>query len=307
MTKHVLVTGSSKGIGRATTILLARRGYSVFAGVRSTEDAEALSREAPERITPLMLDVTKRGDREAALATVTSTVGDEGLYALVNNAGIAVAAPIEFVPIEDLELQFRVNLFGLVAVTQGCLPLLRRQAAANVPAGNQGEHRRGGREAQRRAPRRRAPRVINISSIGGRIAFSPSGPYTASKFALEAITDSLRLEVEPQGIRVIAIEPGTVTTPLWDRALEIGITMRDKMPAEALRLYGQLLDQAERHARRAPDRGVPAERVAAVIARATEVQRPRTRYLVGADAKLAARLIAPLPDRLRDALLRLRS
>ena len=148
--------------------------------------------------------------------------------------------------------------------------------------------------------------MINISSIGGRIAFSPSGPYTASKFALEAITDSLRLEVEPQGIRVIAIEPGTVTTPLWDRALEIGITMRDKMPAEALRLYGQLLDQAERHARRAPDRGVPAERVAAVIARATEARRPRTRYLVGADAKLAARLIAPLPDRLRDALLRLR-
>jgi NAD(P)-dependent dehydrogenase (short-subunit alcohol dehydrogenase family) len=292
--KVAVITGASKGIGRATAVLLAQRGYSVFAGVRSTKDGDALGREAPGRITPIMLDVTKRGDREAAMATVTSTVGDEGLYALVNNAGIAVAAPIEFVPIEDLELQFRVNVFGLVAVTQSCLPLLRRNAAARE------------RRPRGRGPGSRAPRVMNISSIGGRIAFSPSGPYTASKFALEAISDSLRLEVEPQGIRIIAVEPGTVATPLWDRALELGIAMRNKMPAEAMELYGRKLDQAERHARGAPDRGVPAERVAAVIARAADARRPRTRYLVGADAKLAARLVAPLPDRLRDALLRLR-
>ncbi len=295
MTRHVLVTGASKGIGLATVHELANRGFTVFAGVRREEDAAEMAATEPRRIHPLVFDVTDEAARRAAVEHIAELAGEAGLYGVVNNAGIALAAPIEFVPIEELRRQFEVNVFSLVAMSQLCLPLLR-QYVATVRSGAGGD-----------VPGRyRRARLVNVSSIGGRIAFSPSGPYTASKFAVESLTDTLRMEVERQGIRVAAVEPGTVRTPLWDKALEAGRAMQQQMPVEATTLYGDRITKAIVHAERAPNRGIRPDAVARVVARALTARRPRTRYLVGPDARLAARLVAPLPDRLRDALLRLR-
>lgn len=290
----VLVTGASKGIGLATVRLLAARGFTVYAGVRDRADLPRVEAEGNGAVRGLVLEVTDEPSRRQAVARVAREGGEAGLYGLVNNAGIAIAAPLEFVPLEELRRQFEVNLFGLLAVTQACLPLLRRHRAAAAA------------DPSSRSAAWRRPRIVNVSSIGGRIAFSPSGPYTASKFALEALTDTLRMEVEPQGLRVAAVEPGTVSTPLWDKALAAGTQIQDSLPAEALELYGERVAGAVSHARSAADRGVSPERVAAVILRALSTRRPRTRYLVGPDARLAARLVQPLPDRLRDRLLEMR-
>ena len=298
MTKHVLVTGASKGIGLATVRRLADHGYSVFAGIRREEDAlhfggHEHSEPLPGSIVPIILDVADEESRRRAAERLATAVGDDGLYALVNNAGIAVAAPLEFVPLEELRRQFEVNVFGLIGLCQLTLPLLRHY------------HAQYRRSHGRRSAGAAQPRIVNVSSIGGRIAFSPSGPYTASKFALEAATDTFRLELEPQGMRISAVQPGTVRTPLWDKALSEGRALQARMPAEAGALYGERISEAIHHAETAADRGIPPERVAGVIERSLSSARPKTRYLVGPDARLARRFLPPLPDRLRDRLIRL--
>jgi NAD(P)-dependent dehydrogenase (short-subunit alcohol dehydrogenase family) len=321
MTKHVLVTGASKGIGLATARLLADRGYSVFAGIRREEDAlhfGGQERSAadlggteqkgalPGTIVPIILDVADEESRRRAGRQLATAVGDDGLYALVNNAGIAVAAPLEFVPLEELQRQFQVNVFGLIGLCRLTLPLLRHYRAQARRAAGAGS--RGGPHFHGAAGCRgdSCPRILNMSSIGGRIAFSPSGPYTASKFAVEALTDTLRLELEPQGILISAVEPGTVRTPLWDKAVSAGRRLQEQMPAEAIALYGERISRAMHHAETAADRGIAPERVARRVEHALSSRRPKTRYLVGPDARLARRFILPLPDRLRDRLIRLR-
>ena len=269
----VVVTGASTGIGRATALELHTLGFDVLAGVRSDEDAERLRAHG---LSPLGLDVTDAASIAAAAAEVESVVGADGLAGLVNNAGIAAAAPIEFLPIAELRRVLEVNLIGQVAVTQAFLPLLR------IAEG----------------------RIVNMGSIGGRVALPLMGPYAASKFALEGVSDSLRRELYGQGVDVVVIEPGGIKTPIWEKGVATAEQLADAMPPEGERLYGGLIASMREQTRRvAEERGVPPSDVASVVGTALTAARPRTRYVVGRDAKLRAAVAKRLPDRLFDWLL----
>lgn len=270
--RSVLVTGASTGIGRATALLLDSHGWTVFAGVRRAVDGEGLAAAASDRLVPLLLDVTDA----AQIATAAETIADKGgLHALVNNAGIASAAPLEFVPVGDLRYQLEVNVVGQVAVTQAVLPMLKAT--------------RG--------------RIVNVTSIAGLIAGQMLGPYSASKFALEAVTHVLRQELAPWGIEVIAIEPGVIATPIWSTSSDSA----DRMLAENLdavtQNYGAQIAAAKRMAAKAAETGLAPLEVATVIEKALTASRPKTRYPVGTDAKLGSALLARLPDRMRDRLM----
>ncbi len=271
--RAVLVTGASTGIGRATALLLDERGFTVFAGVRRDVDAQSLRDEASDRLVPLILDVTKAVD-VAAAANAIEAAGIP-LVGLVNNAGVAAAAPLEFVAVADFRHQLEVNVVGQLAVTQAVLPLLRAAKG----------------------------RIANVTSIGGLIAGQMLGPYHASKFAFEAMTHTLRQELAPWGIEVIAIEPGQIATPIWATSAATAARMQESMPPEMLELYGARAEGAREMARNAAKNGLPAIEVAKVIVKALTVGHPRTRYPVGTDAKIGAAVVARLPDRLRDRLL----
>ena len=204
----MVITGASTGIGAACATHLRGLGFRIFGGVRKPEDAERLRSAGAE---PLTIDVTDAD----SIRSAASQLGDAPLAGLVNNAGVAVAGPVEFVPIEELRHQLEVNVIGQVAVTQAFLPALRRA--------------RG--------------RVVNIGSIGGRVALPLLSPYAASKFALEAITDSLRRELRPWGMHVSIVEPGAVATPIWDKSRAANEEVASRMPPESLELYGKLIDR----------------------------------------------------------------
>lgn len=264
----VLITGASSGIGEATAHHLKRLGFDVVGAVRSDEDAERLRSGG---LRAAKLDVT---DSES-IATARSELGDAPLAGLVNNAGIAVAAPIEFLPLEQLRRQLEINLVGQVAVTQQFLPALR--------AG------RG--------------RIVNVSSIGGRVALPLMGAYNMSKFGLEAMSDSLRRELRPQGVDVIVIEPGGVKTPIWRKGNDLADDLQSGMPPEAERLYGRMVEALRAQTVKIQtERGIAASEVADAIGVALTAKRPRARYLVGRDAKLRGPAAAVLPDRIMDRL-----
>jgi NAD(P)-dependent dehydrogenase (short-subunit alcohol dehydrogenase family) len=271
----VVVTGASTGIGRATALYLDEQGYVVYAGVRKQQDAKALKEAASDRLTPITLDVTKERSIKAAERRVRRAVGKRGLAGLVNNAGVGFGGPIEYIPLDDYRQSFEVNLLGQIAVTQTFLPLLRR-----VPG-----------------------TIINVSSIGGRVASPFMSPYHTSKFALEALSDSLRQELAPWGVEVVVVEPGTIATPIWTKANETAAEITESMPAEAKRLYGAQLERLADRLRETADGGIPPERVAQVIHKAIRAEKPKTRYLVGTDAKIAARLKGAFPDRTIDGLI----
>lgn len=275
MTKSALVTGASTGIGRATALRLDRSGWRVFAGVRREEDADSLRREASERLIPLMLDVTAPGQIATAAERVAEVVGEAGLDGLVNNAGIAVPGPLETLPIADFERQIGVNLTAHVAVTQAMVPLLRRA--------------RG--------------RVVFVTSIGGLIAFPMFGAYHAAKFGLEAVGDVFRRELKPWGIEVIVVEPGSIATPLWERGDREVDAIAPRAREGHAELYGRRIEVLRKVARKTGERGIPAEKVAERLERALTASRPRTRYLVGADAHVQALLARLLPDRALDWLI----
>jgi NAD(P)-dependent dehydrogenase (short-subunit alcohol dehydrogenase family) len=272
--KSVVITGASTGIGRATALHLDAGGWRVFAGVRKEADAESLRVEGSERLTPLMLDVTDPAQIAAAAERVAGEVGAAGLDGLVNNAGIAVPGPLEALPIDDFRRQVDVNLTAHVAVTQAMLPAIRSA--------------RG--------------RIVFITSIGGRMAFPMFGAYHAAKFGLEAVGDVFRQELRPWGIEVAIIEPGSIATEIWDRGQEEAEVFVAGASEEQERLYGQSIAAYREVARRTGERGIPPERVAKAIEHALGARRPRTRYLVGLDAKAQARLKAILPARLVDLL-----
>jgi NAD(P)-dependent dehydrogenase (short-subunit alcohol dehydrogenase family) len=264
----VVVTGASSGIGEACALHLAELGFRVQAGVRKAEDAQRL-RDAG--LEPLMMDVT---DQDSIRAAATQ-LGETPLAGLVNNAGVAVAGPLEFIPIDELRRQLDVNVVGQVAVTQAFLPVLRRG---------------GGR-------------IVNIGSIGGRVALPMLSPYAASKFAMEGITDALRRELRPWGIHVAIVEPGAIATPIWSKSREANEELAKQAPPEAELLYGKLIERIRSESVKAAERGLPPRKVAEAVAHALTASRPRTRYLVGGEAKLRARLSAILPDRAFDALI----
>lgn len=270
--RSVLVTGASTGIGRATALRLDAAGWQVFAGVRRQEDAESLRRDGSERLVPLMLDVTDAGQIAAAAERIEAEV-EGGLAGLVNNAGVAVPSPLETIPIEDFRHQVEVNLTGQVAVTQALLPEIRRG--------------RG--------------RVVFISSIGGRIAFPLTGAYHAAKFGIEAVGDVFRQELRPWGLRVAIVEPGSIDTPIWDRGERTADAIGERSPRRDA-LYGRAIESYRRVVRQTAERGIPPEKVAGVVERALTSPRPRTRYLVGLDAKVQARLRPLIPTPVFDRI-----
>ena len=267
----VVITGASTGIGEACALQLHRLGFRVFAGVRNPEDGERLRAAASDRLVPLRIDVTDAASISAAVAEVSRTLGEKPLGGLVNNAGIAVAAPVEFLPLDALRQQLEVNVVGQVAVTQAFLPLLRQG--------------RG--------------RIVNMSSVSGRIVSPFVGAYGASKFALEALTDALRVELRPWGIRVALVEPGVIKTPIWEKSLAAAERLLAEMPPEAHELYGRAID-ALRTGVLGLD-GLPPERVANAVTHALTARRPRVRYVVGRDARIGVALTY-LPTVIRDRL-----
>jgi NAD(P)-dependent dehydrogenase (short-subunit alcohol dehydrogenase family) len=270
--RSVLVTGASTGIGRATALRLDGSGWQVFAGVRKEADAEGLRKAASPRLVPVILDVTHPEQIAAAAARVEAE-SEGGLHGLINNAGVAVPGPLETIPLEDLRHQLEVNLIAYVAVTQAMLPQVRRAEG----------------------------RIVFLSSIGGRIAFPFGGPYHASKFATEAVGDVFRQELRPWGIEVAIVEPGSIDTPIWGRGQDKAAEIEARSPQTGL-LYGAAIEKFRRLIEETAERGIPPEKVAKAIAHALESGRPKTRYLVGLDAKVQARLKPLIPTRLFDRI-----
>jgi NAD(P)-dependent dehydrogenase (short-subunit alcohol dehydrogenase family) len=271
--KGVIVTGASSGIGEACALHLSQLGFRVFAGVRRQADGKALQAQAAGSLSPVILDVTDPETISAAANQIQVEIKDSDLAGLVNNAGIAVACPLEFVPLDVLRRQLEVNVIGQIAVTQAFMPLLRK---------NQG-------------------RVVFISSISGRIASPLLGPYAASKFALEGLADALRRELIPWGIRVSVIQPGRVNTPIWNKSLAAAEDLLNAMPGEVHQLYGEMISSAVEGVRHSA-KGAPMEDVNRAVVHALTAARPRTRYLIGQDARIGAAIARLLPDRLIDRL-----
>ena len=272
-TRYALVTGASTGIGRACALELDLRGFTVYAGVRKDEDGERLRADASERLTPLLLDVTKDEDIAAAAETLGAACDGAGLHALVNNAGIAVAGPVEFLDIAQMRQQLDINVTGLVAVTKAFIPLLRRAKRSTI---------------------------VNMGSVSGVCTVPFVGPYAASKHAVEAISDSLRVELRPWGIRVVLFEPGVVKTPIWDKGRDEATRKRAEMGDQANQYYGTALDTMMEELGKAEKRGITPELLAQCVAGAIESSRPKTRYLLGGGARLQAIVGRRIPDRMRD-------
>ncbi len=272
--RFVLITGASSGIGLSCAMELDRRGFRVFAGVRSDEAAGTLRAEASGRLTPVRLDVTEAEEIAAAAAEVEKAVEGVGLAGLVNNAGIAVPAPWELLPIEQLRKQFEVNLFGQAAVTKAVLPLLR--------AG------RG--------------RVVNIGSVNGGLAVPYLGAYSASKFALEAFNDSLRLELRPFGVGVSAVEPGSIDTSIWGKSFALADKLSTDADPRILELYQSELDAMRRATSRRARQAVSVERVVRAVVHALTARRPKTHYYLGWNVRVCFKGMKMLSDRLRDRI-----
>jgi NAD(P)-dependent dehydrogenase (short-subunit alcohol dehydrogenase family) len=271
----IVITGASSGIGEACALHLDELGCRVFAGVRRPADGEALKAKASARLTPVLLDVTDAAAIARTFETIRGAVGAAGLAGLVNNAGIGVGGPLEAVPLSDLRKQFEVNVIGPVAVTQAFLPLLRLG--------------RG--------------RIVNMGSIAGLASTPFIGPYSASKFALEALTDALRMELQPWGIHVSIVEPGAIASRIWDKSRQRAAQMQASAGPEMKTRYGAAVARVREAMEQAERRAIPARVVAVAVAHALLSPRPKTRYLVGLDARIRAVMAAWLPDRVQDWLL----
>jgi NAD(P)-dependent dehydrogenase (short-subunit alcohol dehydrogenase family) len=270
----VVVTGASTGIGNAVALHLDRIGFRVFAGVRRDEDAERLSAAGSDRLTSVRIDVTDAASIRAAADEVAAALGSEPLSGLVNNAGIAVSGPVEYLPIEEVRKQLEVNFIGQVAVTQAFLPLLRRS--------------RG--------------RVVNIGSVGGEVALPFLSPYAASKHAMEGFSDSLRREVERLGVHVSVVRPGAIQSSIWERGNAAADEVLATVPREALEVYGDAVRGARAAANKRAQQAIPAQEVADVVEHALTSDKPKTRYVVGRVGKAMVKLERWLPDRVFDRL-----
>lgn len=268
-----LITGASTGIGQATALRLCAAGWAVFAGVREVAAGERLVEEARAgQMIPVALDVTDA----QLIAQAAERVGQvpDGLDALVNNAGIGVGGPLELIAPEDLRRQLDVNVLGQIAVTQAMLPALRRAHG----------------------------RIVFLSSIGGRVAMAFTAPYAASKHAIEAIGDALRVELRTSGVQVALVEPGSVATPIWDKARAEGEQLT--VPANLQREYGHIPAAMNKALKDTAERGVAPEQVAQTIERALTARRMKARYLVGRDAKAMVFIRRLLPDLVFDRVAR---
>lgn len=267
----VIVSGASTGIGAATVTMLANRGFVAFAGVRSESDADRLRAVHPN-VRPIFLDVTDETSIERAIREAVAS--GVPLLGVISNAGIALGGPLERLPIDELRRQFEVNVFGALAVVQAALPHLP------APGG----------------------RVVFVGSISGRLAMPYLGPYSASKFALRALADALRVELAPDGIAVALLEPGSVKTPIWRKGRESRDRIAATLGTDARPHYYRALERILKMTESEERGGIPAERVAEAILHALTARRPRENYLIGS-AK-AGSVVAMLPSKIRNRILR---
>jgi NAD(P)-dependent dehydrogenase (short-subunit alcohol dehydrogenase family) len=274
--RSVVITGSSTGIGRSAALWLDGHGWNVFAGVRKESDAESLRGDASDRLQTFMIDVSDQASIEAAAKTVGEQVGGR-LHGLVNNAGITVQGPVEYLSLDDLRRQFEVNVIGQVAVTQAFLPMIRAATG----------------------------RIVFIGSVAGRAPTMPFlAPYGGSKKALEGVAEALRTELSSSGIRVSIIEPGSVATEIWDKGDATFDEMIDALPPEGRERYEKALGRARKVAAAVGNRGISPDKVASKVEHALASPRPRFRYLIGVDA--AAQVIGGkvTPPSVRDKTIR---
>jgi NAD(P)-dependent dehydrogenase (short-subunit alcohol dehydrogenase family) len=267
MDKYIVITGASTGIGEDAARLLAAKGFKVFAGVRMAEAGERIKSLYPA-VEPLIIDVTKEDTIQAAVETVNAKVGKAGLYALINNAGIVKPGPVEFLPLSEWREQMEVNLIGQIAVTQAFMPLIRAGKG----------------------------RVLFVSSVSGEFSAPLMGPYSASKFALEAMIASLRMELSPWGIPVVSIRPGQIKTPIWHKTLDLSAATEAKLGEKSKELYGARMDALKKLAQVVPDSATPVAFVSETIYKALVAAKPRTFYRVGKDAKIGSFLNWLLPQ-----------
>jgi len=264
----VFITGASTGIGKTCALYLDKTGFHVFAGVRKNTDGDALKQRSSDRLQIVNIGVIDSASIQAAVSNVAHATNNQ-LFGLINKAGVAFGGPLEILPIQDIQRLLEVNVIGVLAVTKAFLPLLRQS--------------RG--------------RIINMGSTSGLLALPCLSTYAASKFALEAITDSLRVELSPFGISVIIIEAGNVETPIWEKGVAVTDKITDDTPAETLRLYRPLIDFSKHIALNSPK--LPVEKVAKVVSRALCTQKPKRRYIIGTDARFF-RLARHVPYLVRD-------
>lgn len=268
----VVVTGASSGIGQASARELARRGFHVLATIRRAADADRLGNA---NIEPVLLDITD----ETGIAALAKRIADDPqrrpLRGLINNAGVGMNAPVETLPLADWRRLFEINLFGHVAMIQALLPMLIKSAGT----------------------------VVNISSVGGKVAMAGYGPYAATKFGMEAVSDSLRREVAPLGVKVVVIEPGAVVTEMLGRVDKVGAKVIDDMTALQRSRYSAMMRAVVAQAQAAVPRGASAEQAGKVVADAVTSRRPKTRYTIGREAAIIVRMIRFISDRSLDRLL----
>jgi NAD(P)-dependent dehydrogenase (short-subunit alcohol dehydrogenase family) len=265
----VFITGASTGIGHATALRLANAGYDVIPGLRRNEPL-------PDPVKPPVLLDLADPDSIAPACTELLERADGKLVGLVNNAGINVSGPFETLPLEEWRRQFEVNLFGHVAITSALLPALLATHG----------------------------RVITVGSVGGRMSLPFLSPYTASKFAVRGWIDALRIELAPQGVKAILIEPGAIATPLWDKGNADVDAHLDGLTDDQKKRYAVQMDGARKAAAMAERHAIPPERCAKAIEHALTSRRPKGRYLVGPDAHLQAS-IAAMPTRVLDGATRM--
>lgn len=270
----IVVTGASTGIGAATARAMADKGFHVLAGVRRDVDADALRGSGSAGIEPVILDITVESDVAAIADRVARDPQRRPLRALINNAGIAVNAPVEALPIAEWRRQFEVNLFGHVSMIQALLPALL------ISSGT----------------------IVNISSVGGKVVLPTYGAYAGSKYALEAVSDALRREVGPLGVKVVVVEPGAVRTEMAERGIATAEGLMANMTAAQLARYEDLAATVTAQARSFGKDGVSAEHAAKVIAKAATASRPRTRYTVGRDAAILVRISRLVSDSVLDRI-----
>jgi len=270
-TEIVVITGASSGIGRDLAEHLAEEGYAVLAGVRKMADAPNGA-----GITPFIADVTKPETLSAAITQFSSRLSEASAVHLVNNAGLAVSGPVEGVPVSRWREQFEVNVFGLVAVTQAFLPFLRARPGC----------------------------VVNISSVSGLFASPYLGPYSASKFAVEALSDSLRRELKPFGVKVVLVEPGPVATPIWQKGLAKKEEGLAAMGAELEQVYAKGLSGFQRVIEDSASRAIPVRQVSSCVLRILRSPKPKARYVLGPKGTaFQMKLISLLPTSWVDFLI----
>lgn len=278
--KPILITGISSGIGLDTAMTLSQNpNYRVFGTVRNTSDLSRVTELSQGKITSFLMDVTDDGSVIGGFEALKQHT--ETLYAVVNNAGIVVGGPVECLPLDQLKMQMDVNYFGVIRVLQQAIPLLRAYTAA----------------AQE--PKTSKAKIINISSIAGLSPLPFVSPYSASKHAIESMSDALRVELAPWQIDVSLIEPGAVKTPIWEKSLNSAQAITGEVDAEKIKLYEKALARVAEMSQKSGARGIEPSEVTKAIINALESHPARTRYLLGKDAKLR-QLSRRLPDRWQD-------